>query len=68
MANKLSIIFTTLAGICFISGLAILKTKGLLCVDRVLSSKKKRYLAVGILLSVSLLFGGIIIHGHDIEA
>ena len=35
--------------------------------DHTLSSKKKRHIAGGILLSVSLLFGGISIYGHDIK-
>ena len=77
MTHKLYIIFSTLAGICFISGVTILKHSGavimerleriLAMLDRTLSSRKKRHIAGGILLSVSLLFGGIGLYGHDIE-
>lgn len=35
--------------------------------DRTLSNKKKRHIAGGVLLSVSLLFGGISIHSHVIK-
>ena len=69
MGNKLSIIFATLTGLCFLSGLAILTTgdegvstdgenSGYISHDS-LNTNKKRHIAGGILLSVSLLFAGL---------
>ena len=71
MKDKLSLSFVTIAGVCFVSGLVILKTKWddilerleriLSTIDNALSTKKKRHIVGGILMSVLLLFGGLAI-------
>lgn len=71
MKDKLSLAFVTIAGICFVSGLVILKTKRdyildrleriLSTIDNALSTRKKIHIVGGILMSVSLLFGGLAI-------
>lgn len=76
MTNKLSVIFSTLAGICFVGGLTILTKYGEITMERLerilsildytLSNKKKRHIAGGILLSVPYC-SGISIYGHDIK-
>ena len=71
MKDKLSLEFVTIAGVCFVSGLVVLKTKGddilerleriLSTIDNALSTRKKRHIVGWILMSVSLLFGGLAI-------
>ena len=70
MKNRIvSIALATVAGICFTGGLVILTSEGefdmhrldslISMIDRSLDTKRKRHIAGGILLSASLLFGGI---------
>ena len=74
MNNFLAFLSYTLAavsGICFVGGIAVLKGRkeqvmdgleGLISMlDYVLDTKRKRHITGGILLSVSMLFGGLAI-------
>ena len=49
--KRLSYLFAAMAGVCFVSGLAVL--------DYLTDTKRKRHMVGGILMSVSLFFGGL---------
>lgn len=70
MTELIGLAFSAVAGICFVSGIAVFGwRKGeivmdgignfISMVDYILDSKRKRHITGGILLSASLLFGGL---------
>ena len=72
MRNIISCTFATLAVICLVGGLVILKKlRGAINVEKLerilsmldhsLNTKKKHHIAGGILMSVSMIFGGLAI-------
>mgnify|MGYP000045525826 CR=1 FL=1 len=52
--KTLSYVFAAMAGVCFVSGLAVL-SEG----SAANHTKRKRHLVGGVLMSVSLFFGGL---------
>lgn len=66
--KRLSYLFAAMAGVCFVSGLAVLSEWGgtmetlestFLFLDYLTDTKRKRHMVGGILMSVSLFFGGL---------
>ena len=66
--KRLSYLFAAMAGVCFVSGLAVLSEGGgtmetlestFLFLDYLTDTKRKRHMVGGILMSVSLFFGGL---------
>lgn len=60
MTGFMGLTFSAFAGICFVSGLAVLMVGNFISMmDYILDTKRKRHITGGILLSASLLFGGL---------
>lgn len=80
--KTLSYLFAAMAGVCFVSGLAVLSgvrctmdslENAFLFLDYLTDTKRKRHMVGGILMSVSLFFGGLAftmmtIKGEDNES
>ena len=62
MTGLMAFTFSAAAGICFFSGIAVLMDgfgNFISMMDFILDTKRKRHITGGILLSASLLFGGL---------
>lgn len=62
MTGLMAFTFSAAAGICFFSGIAVLMGgfgNFISMMDFILDTKRKRHITGGILLSASLLFGGL---------